>query len=157
MDEELRFDSFSATQRLLEAAQEKSLDALLKKIVSWVLERDAVARVRVWLIDKGDLCAGCHRRTECSDQTFCLHAVAGGSNLFEGGREEEEYAQLRDRFSRIPFGCGAVGKVWATRSQMILRDLDQDPRELAYVDWLQREKIRAFNGVPIIFKGEILG
>jgi transcriptional regulator with GAF, ATPase, and Fis domain len=157
MEEELSFDAASATRRLLEAAQEKSLDALLKKIVSWVLERDAVARVRVWLIEKGDVCASCHRLSECSDKTLCLHAVAGGSNLIAGGREEEEYAQLRDRFSRIPFGCGAVGKIWATRSQVILRDLDKNPGELAYIDWLGREKIRAFNGVPIVFKGEILG
>lgn len=157
MDEELSFDAASATQRLLEVAQEKSLDTLLKKIVSWVLERDSVARVRVWLIDKGDLCSSCLRRSECSDQTKCLHAVAGGSNLIAGGRVEEEYAQLRDRFSRIPFGCGAVGKIWATRSNLILRDLDKNPGELSYIDWLGREKIRAFNGVPIIFKGEILG
>lgn len=157
MDEELAFDSTLATRRLLEAAQEQSLDALLKKIVTWVLEREAVARVRVWLIEKGDLCGSCVRRAECRDQTRCLHAVIGGSNLLSGGQEEEEYAQLRDRFSRIPFGCGAVGKIWETRSQLILRDLDKDPGELTHVEWLQREKIRAFNGVPIIFKGEILG
>jgi transcriptional regulator with GAF, ATPase, and Fis domain len=157
MEDELGFDSASATRRLLEAAQEKSLDALLKRIVSWVLEREGVARVRVWLLAKGDVCANCHRRTECADQTLCLHAVAGGSNLITGGREEEEYAQMRDRFSRIPFGCGAVGKIWATRAQLILRNLDKEPGELNYIEWLEREKIVGFNGVPIIFKGEILG
>jgi transcriptional regulator with GAF, ATPase, and Fis domain len=40
---------------------------------------------------------------------------------------------------------------------MVLRDLDKDPKELAYIDWLRREKIRGFNGVPIIYKGEVLG
>ncbi len=157
MNGELEFDSSLATRRLLEAAQETSLDRLLKKVVAWVLEREAVARVRIWLIDKGDICANCVRRPECPDQTRCLHAVAGGSNLLQGGQEEEEYAQMRDRFARIPFGCGGVGKVWATRTQLTLRDLDQDPGELSYIDWLEREKVRAFNAVPVVSKGEVLG
>lgn len=151
------FDPAFASSLLLEIARAQSLDELMKKLVHRVLERPSVARVRIWLIDKGDRCATCVRRPDCPDQTLCLHAVAGGGNLIGLDKEEEEYAQLTDRFARIPLGAGVAGKVATTGKQTVLRDLDQEPGELAYIPWLKPEKVRGFNGVPIIFKGEILG
>lgn len=152
-----RFDPDFASSLLLEIAQERSLDQLLKKLVCRILKRPGVARVRIWLIDKGDLCSTCPRRPDCPDQTRCLHAVAGGSNLLGGAQEEEEYSSMTDRYARLPLGVGVAGKIGATGRQMVLRDLDKDPGELAYIDWLQREQIRGFNGVPIIYQGEVLG
>jgi transcriptional regulator with GAF, ATPase, and Fis domain len=141
----------------LEIAQEQSLDALLKKLVARVLERPAVAKVRIWLIDKGDICSKCPRRAECPDQTRCLHAVAGGSNVLVPSEKDEEYARMKDYFSRIPLGVGAAGKIGTTGKQIVLRDLDKDPGELGHVDWLRTEQVRGFNGVPISYKGEVLG
>ena len=154
---ENRFDPDFAASLLLEIAQEQSLDQLLKKLICRILKRPGVARVRIWLIDKGDLCATCARRPDCPDQTHCLHAVAGGSNLLGGAQEEEEYSSMTDRYARLPLGVGVAGKIGATGRQMVLRNLDKDPGELAYIDWLQREQIRGFNGVPIVYKGEVLG
>ena len=64
---------------------------------------------------------------------------------------------MTDRYARLPLGIGVAGKIGATGRQIVLRDLDKDPGELAYIDWLQREQIRGFNGVPIIYQGEVLG
>ena len=152
-----KFDPSFASALLLEIAQEQSLEALLKKLVARVLERPAVAKVRIWLLDKGDVCANCARRPECPDQTRCLHAVAGGSNVIAPRGTEEDYVRMTDPFSRIPLGFGAVGKIGATGKQIVLRDLDKNPGQLAHIDWLQSERIRGFNGVPISFKGEVLG
>ncbi len=154
---ENRFDSEFATKLLLEIAQEQSLDELLKKLVRRILDRPDVARVRIWLIEKGDICSTCVRRPECPDQTRCLHAVAGGGNLFESPGEEEQYAHMTDPFSRIPIGFGAAGKIAVTGKQVVMRDLDLDPGELAFIPWLKPEGIRGYNGVPIIYKGELLG
>ena len=155
---EHRFDSEFASTLLLEIAQELSLDLLLKKLVQRLLERPHVARVRIWLINKGDICPTCVRRPDCPDQTRCLHAVAGGSHLISDTVDELEYIRLKDRFARIPLHEGLVGgKIALTGQQIVLRDLDQNPGELGYLDWLKPEKIRGYNGVPIIFKGEVLG
>jgi len=157
-DSENRFDSEFASALLLEIAQEQSLDLLLKKLVQRLLDRPHVARVRIWLINKGDICATCVRRPDCPDQTRCLHAVAGGSHLISDTVDELEYIRLKDRFARIPLHEGLVaGKIALTGRQIVLRDLDQNPGELSYLDWLKPEKIRGYNGVPIIFKGEVLG
>jgi len=155
---EHRFDSEFASTLLLEIAQEQSLDLLLKKLVQRLLERPHVARVRIWLINKGDICPTCVRRPDCPDQTRCLHAVAGGSHLISDTVDELEYIRLKDRFARIPLHEGLVGgKIALTGQQIVLRDLDQNPGEIGYLDWLKPEKIRGYNGVPIIFKGEVLG
>jgi len=152
-----RFDPDFAASLLLEIAQEQSLDQLLRKLVCRILKRPGVARVRIWLINKGDICSTCARRPDCPDQTRCLHAVAGGSNLIGRDGEEEEYAQMKDWFARIPLGVGVAGKIAVTGKQTVLRNLDQEPGELGYIPWLKREQIRGFNGVPIVYKGELLG
>jgi len=157
-DPENRFDSEFASALLLEIAQEQSLDLLLKKLVQRLLDRPNVARVRIWLINKGDICPTCPRRPDCPDQTRCLHAVAGGSHLISDTVDELDYIRLKDRYARIPLHDGLVaGKIVLTGRQIVLRDLDQNPGELGYLDWLKPEKIRGYNGVPIIFKGEVLG
>lgn len=154
----IKFDPAFASKLLLEIAQENSLELLMRKLVDRILERPAVARVRVWLIEKGDICATCVRRQECPDQSRCLHAVVGGNHLIAPNAEAEvEYERLTDRFSRIPLGVGLVGKIAATGRQIVLNHLDENPGELAYIEWLKPEKIRGFNGVPIIYKGEVLG
>jgi formate hydrogenlyase transcriptional activator len=154
---ENRFDSEFASKLLLEIAQEQSLEELLKKLVRRILDRPHVARVRIWLIDQGDICATCARRPDCPDQTRCLHAVAGGANMLSGQGEEEDYLHMTDPFSRIPIGFGAAGKIAATGKQLVLRDLDKNPGELFFLPWLKVDKVRGYNGVPIIYKGEVLG
>ncbi|HVY68877.1 MAG TPA: sigma 54-interacting transcriptional regulator [Verrucomicrobiae bacterium] len=150
-----RIDPSFASSLLLEIAQEPSLDKLLKKLIARVLERPGVARVRIWLMDRGDICAACVRRAECPEQTRCLHAVAGGSNLI--ATSDEEYARFTDPFIRIPLGSGLVGKIGASGEQIVKRDVDTNPGELARIDWLKPEQICGFNGIPIVYKGEVLG
>jgi formate hydrogenlyase transcriptional activator len=140
---------------LLEIAQERSLGQLLQKLVRRGLERPETARIVIWLIDRGDRCATCVRRPECPDQTRCLHAVADGANPIAGPGTECE--GIADCFERIPLGIGLVGRIAATGQQAALSDLDKEPGDLAALDWLKSEQIRGFNGVPIIYQGEVLG
>lgn len=151
------FDPNFASKLLLEIAQEHSVDNLMRKLVERVLERPNVTRVRIWLIEKGDICANCVRRPECPDQTRCLHAVAGGRNLAATNQTQIDDVNPSDRFVRVPLGVGVVGKIAANGEQKVLTNLDKDPGELAYIEWLKPEKIRTFHGVPIIYKGEVLG
>ena len=39
----------------------------------------------------------------------------------------------------------------------MLQDLDKDPDGLSHIEWLKAERIRGFNGIPIAYKGEVLG
>jgi len=155
VDSDSQFDPDFASALLMEIGQELVLDVLLKKVVARILTRPHIARVRFWLIERGDRCASCMRRPECPDQTRCLHAVASGSNAIATTLNDD--TRVMDRFTRIPLGVGVVGRIGATGQPQVCNDLDREPGELAAIDWLIPERIRGFNGVPIVFKGEILG
>ena len=136
---ENRFEPDLAIKLLLEIAQKPSLDEIVETLKRFLLSRPGVARTRMWLLDKSD---------------NCLHAVAEGVNPPPGGQVTID---PNDPFLRIPMGGGMVGKIAQTGMQIVLRDLDRDPAELSHIGWLKAERIRGFNGVPIVFKGEVLG
>jgi transcriptional regulator with GAF, ATPase, and Fis domain len=150
-----RFDPNYAAQLLLDIAHEQSLDSLLQKLVTSAVERPDIACVQVWLIDKADICSTCPRRPECPTQSRCLHLVAGkGMPLSDSAREVRRFDDLS---ARMPLGVGLLGKGAVTGQQMVLRNLVNQPVEMAGFDWLRQERIRGCGVTPIIFKGEILG
>jgi transcriptional regulator with GAF, ATPase, and Fis domain len=142
-DAEVRFEPELAVELLLELARKPSLDEIVETLKRHLLTRPGVARVRMWLVNRSD---------------NCLHAVgeefnsAGGA---DGGTDMDDPA--KDPLLRIPLGAGLAGKIAQTGQQIALRDLDRDPAGLSHVTWLKSERIRGFNGVPIVFKGEVLG
>ncbi len=140
---------------LLDVAHEQSVDHLLRKLIRGAMERPDVAGVQGWLVDKGDLCSGCPQRPKCSDQTRCLHLVAGGGRWFSDS--EAGVPRFDDPKARMPLGIGLVGKIAATGQQLTLQGLDKRPGDLGEFDWLEQEQIRGFSGSPITFKGEVLG
>ncbi len=50
---------------LLDLAQERSVDTLLRLIVTRLSGQSHVALSRIWLIKPGDICATCAMRQEC--------------------------------------------------------------------------------------------
>src|ERR1041384_1623861 len=106
-----RFDPNVGVQLLLEMAQERSLEPILKKIVDRAVDHTQFAFSQVWLIEKGDLCATCKYRSECADQTRCLHLVAGrGRSVSNPEKQPEPYEDLN---ARIPLNFGPLGEAVA--------------------------------------------
>lgn len=148
-----RFDQNIAT--LLEIAQEHSLEALLQRLIRGAMERAELAGVQFWLVDKGDRCPVCPKRSKCVDQTRCLHLIAEADrSSFDSGASHGRFDETR---ARMPLGVSLVGRVAATGRQMNLRGVDEISEELAGFEWRGREEIRGINGTPITFKGEVLG
>ncbi|MGD1030280.1 MAG: sigma 54-interacting transcriptional regulator [Opitutaceae bacterium] len=142
-DDEARFDPQFAADLLLEVAQQPSLERIIDTLKKRILTRPGVARMRIWLLNKSD---------------NCLHAVAEGANPLPGMAVNADLSDTsRDPYVRIPSGAGMVGKIAQTGKQVVLRDLDRDPGRLSHIEWLKTERIRGFNGVPIVLKGEVLG
>src|SRR5512138_2800932 len=104
-----RFDPHLAAQLLMEIAQEHSLEPILKKIVEHGAERTEYVFTQVWLVEKGDLCATCRYRSDCADQSRCLHLVAGkGRSILPEGKGPREY---EDPNARVPLNFGPLGEV----------------------------------------------
>jgi hypothetical protein len=68
-------------QLLLELAQERSLDGVLRKAIDAAAALPDVALARVYLLAPGDICPTCPQRPACPDQTQCLHAAVNGGRL----------------------------------------------------------------------------
>ena len=114
-----RFDPHLAAQLLLDIAQEKSLQPLLRKLVDFAVERTAFVFSQVWLIEKGDLCATCKFRSECADQSRCLHLVVGRGRALPGpGTGAQPYEDLD---ARVPLNLGPLGEAVASGQLKVIK------------------------------------
>ncbi|HXJ33859.1 MAG TPA: sigma 54-interacting transcriptional regulator [Candidatus Eisenbacteria bacterium] len=137
----------------LAVAAERSLDAVLHRIVDGLARQRAVALARVWLLGPGDVCETCRLRAQCPDQTQCLHLVASaGTPRASPG---EDWSRLDGQFRRFPLGVFKVGGIGATASPLLLTDASSE--SWARPEWVQREGIETFAGQPLVFRGENFG
>ena len=152
-DYQPEFDSLRGL--LLEIAQIRSVEDLLKRIVTRMAARPHVALTRVWLVDRGDVCAGCSMRQDCPNRRACLHLVAGAGRA--GGDASGRWERLDGEYRRIPIGAGAIGQVAARGEPIILKEPAADPAWPRHPDWMPPEVIRGFDAQPIMHNGEVLG
>src|SRR5215813_1062439 len=89
----------------LTIAQERETQRVLDQIVRTIAAQDGVALARVWLADEGDVCDACPMRSECPDQTRCLHLVASAGAPTDAG---ERWDRLDGAFRRFPLGVRKV-------------------------------------------------
>jgi transcriptional regulator with GAF, ATPase, and Fis domain len=152
-DYEPEFDSLR--DLLLEIAPERSVDHLLRKVVQRLAQRPHAVLARLWLFDKGDLCAACPMRPRCPDQTRCLHLVASAESAAggAGGEARETERELR----RIPAGVGAIGRIAASGQPIVSDNPDVEVDGFGERGWAMRQGIRGFGAQPIIFQNEVLG
>src|SRR5271155_2237857 len=135
-------------------AGEKSTQAVLDAIVRGLAREPGVALARIWLLGPGDLCEECFLRTECQDQTQCLHLVASAGASLETG---EDWSFLQGHFRRIPLAGRKVGRIARTGEPILVSDFAPESEWIARPDWAQREGIRGFAGHALVFRGKILG
>jgi transcriptional regulator with GAF, ATPase, and Fis domain len=150
-----RFDPHFGAQLLLEIAQERSVEPLLRRIVERAVERTEFVFSQVWLIKKGDLCATCKYRPDCPDQSRCLHLVAGrGTSLPKAGKGPQPWEDLN---ARLPLNFGPLGEAVASGQLKVLRSPEKQPVFAAGFEWMRDERILEFGIRPIDFKGDVLG
>ena len=139
---------------LLDVGQERSVETVLKLIVDRLSDQPDVALARIWLLAPGDICANCHMRPECPDQTSCLHLAASAGTSEVSG---EAWRNLDGFFRRFPIGVRKVGKIAATSKPIEVPDTTADSQWLARPDWAKAEGIRGFGGQPLLHQGKVLG
>jgi transcriptional regulator with GAF, ATPase, and Fis domain len=145
----------SLRDRLLELAQIRHVDELLKRVVTILAERPHIVLARIWLVDGGDNCAICHNASRCSDRTSCLHLVASAGAPGSDGRPD--WSRVDGEFSRLPLGVGKVGRVGASGEAIVVKDFGDDPSWRRRYEWARRQPICGLNLQPITSNQEILG
>src|SRR5262245_66691916 len=95
-------------QLLLDLAQVRSLDGVLRTAIDAAAAVPGVALARVYLLAPGDICPTCPQRSVCPDQAQCLHAAVSGGRLRRGA--EEEWSTQEDDYRRIRLGDFPAGR-----------------------------------------------
>ena len=149
---------------VLAVAQAQEVDTVLHLIVRGLADETDVALARIWLIAPGDLCASCHMKAICPDQTRCLHLAASAGNAISdealptarGGA----WISMDGHFRRIPLnGPLKVGHIGGT-GQGVLLQIDESGEKHDWIErpeWAKSEKILSFAGQPLISKESVLG
>ena len=115
----------------LSVARARSLPETLRAIVDALWAMPNFALVRIWLKAPGDVCDSCPMRSECPDQTECLHLVASAGS--PKSKSTKQWDRLDGDFSRIPLGIRKVGLV-ASTAEPVLRSRIVDDA------WIARPK-----------------
>lgn len=138
-----------------QVAGEHQTADVLSAVVRGLSAQPGVALARVWLLSPGDLCQSCFHRTNCADQTQCLHLVAsaGSSKSVPG----EDWSSLHGQYRRIPRGHRKVGEIGTTARSILIPDAAATSEWIGNKEWAKRESIRSFAGYPLVSRGEILG
>lgn len=136
-------------------AGEQRVQGVLDHIVRGLTAQPGIALARIWLLMPGDLCDSCFMRTECRDQSQCLHLVASAGDPLNS--PDEDWSFLQGHFRRMPLNARKAGVIGATGSPILIKDFAPENEWIARPDWARREGIRAFAGHPLIFRGKILG
>ena len=141
-------------QFLLQVAQERTPEGVLRLVVDRHRQRPHMALARVWLVDADADCASCAAARRRSGGGSCLHVVASG---WAERPDEEEQGWLRGTTGCIAVGEGQVGQVAEHAHQLHVPDKWQDSLSGGELEWARREGVVAFNGQPIVYRGEVLG
>ena len=140
----------------LAVAQAHDVQTVLKMIVSGLVEKASCTLACIWLTAPGDICERCSLRTECPDQTQCLHLVASVAKP-KSKSSGEAWHRMDGDFQRFPLNVRIIGRIGATGCSEHRLDTTADKEWIGRDDWMRREGIRTFVGHPLQFRGEILG
>ncbi len=144
-------------QILLELAGQHLLSELLPMAVDRLAERSSIALVRIWLVlpPKADECQGCHFRSECPDQSLCLHLVASAANSLTDS--DRTWNEAESAFRRFPIGVRKVGRIASSGQPFEVESIERDAAWVADPAWIASEQITSFAGQPLIHRDKTLG
>jgi len=143
--ERARLSSFAAEVSLT-LNRETSTDEILHHCVDAAVHHLGAALARIWIVEPGDLCEGCHKAAWCTNRTLCLHlkASAGLSSNLDG------------EYRRVPLGALKIGRIAQGMGVMVTNDVLGDER-LPNKDWLRENGLQSFAGFPLVIEGKVFG
>ncbi len=140
---------------LLAMAQQRSVDEVLKLVVAELTRSQVVGLARIWLIRPGAGCETCRMRSQCPDQTNCLHLVASsGTSIVD---PTNPLNRIDGSFRRFPLGVRKVGRIAVTGEPLEVQNIHGEPEWLVNPNWAKDEGIRGFAGQPLVHRGQVLG
>ena len=135
-------------------AGEHNFRQVLTGIVQGLTKEPGVAIARIWLLAPGDICSECFLRSECPNQTECLHLVASAGVPLE---TRADWSSLEGESRRIPLNNRQVAVVATSGKSMHIAEITEETGWVSRPKWAPVEKIRSFVGHPLVVRGQVLG
>jgi transcriptional regulator with GAF, ATPase, and Fis domain len=133
------------------------LPELLPLTVRLLAGDNRIALARIWLINpsRESDCGDCRLREECAQTGTCLHLVAsfGNSQL----DDREHWQGLDGSFRLFPVGNRKVGYIASSGSIVRIPDIASDSNWIARPDWARAEGVTSFIGLPLKYRGGVMG
>ena len=140
LNQENKMELESLGSLLLDMAQERSVETLLKTAAQRLTERPYTARIRIWLMRQGDICPSCTMRVACHDKKYCLHLITSTAGL---AVDSEELVEETPPPQRLPLNLDDIGRIATTgKSAENIR---------------AKEENYNFCGLPLRYKWVVLG
>lgn len=134
---------------LLEIARERSLDAVLGKIMEAVRTQEGVALARLWLVEGGESCPYCAETGPIPEKALHLRASTG---------VRPEWCRVTGAFHWVKLdGALKIGRIATSGEAIVIRKLEEDREWVRYPEWVKEHGLKGFAGRPLVFRGEVLG
>jgi len=141
----------------LAAAQERSLENILRRVAEGVVTIDEIALSALYVIGPGDLCSGCIQRPLCANQSRCLHLVASALHKDVADVDRKLYFDTLGTFSRAPLNTNTREWVPGTVYELSLELFSFQSEWKAIRNWFDRQGIKSCTISPMMFRGNALG
>ena len=139
---------------ILAIAEQRSLDSVLSAIVTAIADQPEVALARVWLRDTDRSCPLCAAASSTSDEE-ALHLRASAGHPIDS---QSDWSRADGTFHRLPLSSSLkIARIANTGVPIRIDPLDQDDQWVRFPEWVVKERLRAFAGQPLVFRGETLG
>lgn len=134
---------------LLTITRERSLDAVLGRIMEVVNSQPGVGLARLWLVETGKNCPHCADLDLHPEKALHLRASAG---------VRPEWSRTNGSFHWVPIEGGLkIGKIAATGEPIRIAKLAEDQQWVREPEWVRENGFIGFAGRPLVFRGEVLG
>ena len=146
-------DFASLPSLILAITEQRSLTAVLQRVIETVAAAPDVGLARIWLRQEDRVCPWCTVHAPSSEVALHLRASAGESQT-----AGVDWARTNGSFHRVALGGPLkLSYMAATGESIRVSRLEEDGRWLRHPAWASAEGLVGFAGHPLIFRGEVLG
>jgi len=136
-------------------SQERSLDVALKLIVEGLAQRGGVALARLWLRrSPGELCERCREYPGPPAKIPRLHLIASAGRPINSAHRTEDWSRTDGEFH---WGGSKIAQIDSDATPILIESLRDDHEATQRPDWVRSQRLRSFAGMPLLFRGELLG
>ncbi len=135
-------------------AEQRSLAAVLKKIIDAVARQPGVALARLWLRQADESCPVCGSGELNAETALHLRASAGTPIS-----EAADWTRTDGTFHRVPLTPGnlKIAHIATTGESIRIARLADDRQWVRHPAWVRQEGLASFAGHALVFRGEPLG